>query len=316
MAPKRRARCRWALALADLARVLHLTPPNPRATVLPSFLHSTRCARVTTALLTFLALQHVANAAFVYDTFTGSNNTGLIGRLPAPDDTPGTAYAGNGNVSLVGGPTGGSPYEADIQSNAARVGSDAGIALNLGIATASNLDLSITFNISGSTVTQANDPRRGAGLGFFSSVALGSSGSSHGFNNFTGLAVDSAGNIRLIIAGANSGVATTVAGFDPNIFHTLSYSVDTAAGIGSISNIVLDGSAVSLTAPINTFTVARTALAGFYYSDLAIGVTASFDNFSVAVVPEPSAITGISVLMVLMAISKARRERRRRFFRP
>lgn len=254
-----------------------------------------------------LAPKQGAYGAFIYDTFTGPNNTALIGRMPSPDDTPGSAYAGNGNVSLTGGPTGGTPYEADIQGNVARVGSDAGLGLSLGVTTPVQFTLTISFNISASTVTQANDPRRGAGLGFFSSVALGSSGSSHGFNNFTGLTVDRAGTIRLIIGGANSGIATTVAGFDPAVFHTLSYSVDTTVGAGTIYNILLDGSAVSLTAPTNTFTTARTALGGFYYSDLNAGVVASFDNFSVAVVPEPCALIGIGILLLAVFISRTRR---------
>jgi hypothetical protein len=253
-----------------------------------------------------LALQQSASAAFIYDTFTAANNTALIGRTPSPDDAPGSAYAGNGNVSLAGGPTGGTPYEADIQTNFARVGSDAGLALNLGIGTSAHFDLSISFDISASTVTQANDPRRGAGLGFFSSVSLGTSGSSHCFNNFTGLTVDSAGTVRLVVGGANSGITATVAGFDPSMFHTLSYSVDTTAGIGSISNILLDGISVSLSAPANTFTVARTVDAGFYYSDLDPSVTANFDNFSVAVVPEPSTTAAVCAFLVILGISKLR----------
>jgi hypothetical protein len=273
-----------------------------------------RPGALTRALVFFaflFAIEHDVSAALVYDTFTASNNTALIGRLPAPDDAPGSAYAGNGNVSLVGGPTGGSPYEADIQSNVARVGSDAGLGLNLGIGTAAHFDLTISFNISASTVTQANDPRRGAALGFFSSVSIGSSGSSHGFNNFTGLVVDRAGSVRLIIGGANSGIATTVPGFDPAIFHTLSYSVDTAAGIGSISNILLDGASVSLSAPADTFTVARTALAGFYNSDLDATTVASFDNFSVALVPEPSTFLAVSSLLVIIGLGKLRPRIRR-----
>lgn len=262
--------------------------------------------RVFVFAVLMLALGHGARAAFIYDTFTAPNNTALIGRLPAPDNAPGSAYAGNGNVSLVGGPTGGTPYEADIQTNFARVGSDAGLALNLGISTPAHFDLTISFNISASTVTQANDPRRGAGLGFFSSVALGTGGSFHGFNNFTGLVVDRAGNIRLIIGGANSGIATSVAGFDPAVFHTLSYSVDTTAGVGSITNILLDGTSVSLSAAANTFTIARTAMAGFYYSDLDPSVVASFDNFSVALVPEPSTFAAVFVLLVLVSLGKVR----------
>src|SRR5207249_10338147 len=175
-------------------------------------------------------------ALIILDTFTGADNTALIGRLAAPTDSPGSAYAGNGNVSLSGGPTGGTPYEADIQSNAARIGGDAGVALNLNISTAQQFQLSITFDISGDSETQANNAHRGAGLGFFSSVTVASGGSSHGFNNFTGLAVDRAGSVRLIVAGADSGIATTVGGFDPALSHTLSFVVNTTSGVGSISS--------------------------------------------------------------------------------
>ena len=253
--------------------------------------------------LAAFALQHGARATMIIsDTFTGPNNTALIGRLPSPDDTPGASYEGNGNVSLAGGFTGGTPYEADLQLNQARVGGDAGLALNLGISTPVRLDLSISFNISGDTETQANNAHRGAGLGFFSSVALGSGGSFHGFNNFTGLVVDSTGSVRLIIGGANSGIATTVAGFDPSVSHTLSYSVDTNAGIGSISNIFLDSTAVTLVAPADTFTTARTTLAGFYNSSGSASDLANFDDFSVALVPEPSTFAAVLGLFLLAGI--------------
>jgi hypothetical protein len=279
------------------------------------FIHShftrvtARCAPLV--LVAGMAFAPALHAALVYDTFTGADNTALIGRMPSPTDVPGNAYAGNGNVSLTGGPTGGSPYEADIQLNGARLGSDAGLGVDLNIPSGAHFDLSITFGISSSTVTQSNDPRRGAALGFFSSVALGTSGSSHGFNNFTGLVVDRAGAVRLIVGGANSGVVATVAGFDPAVFHTLSYSVDTTAGAGTLSNILLDGTAVSLSAPVNTFTSARTVLAGFYYSDLAASAVATFDNFNVALVPEPSAMTSISIFFLLVAIARRRRGQRR-----
>jgi hypothetical protein len=260
-------------------------------------------ASVVVYVLAAFALEHDASASIIIDdTFTAPDNTALIGRMPAPIDTPGTAYAGNGNVSLVGGFTGGTPYEADVQTNAARVGADAGLALNLNINTPTQFQLSIAFNISGDTETQANNTHRGAGLGFFSSVALGSGGSAHCFNNFTGLAVDRAGSVRLIIAGANSGIATIVAGFDPAVTHTLSFSVDTTAGIGSISNILLDNTSVALSAPADTFTIARTALAGFYNSDGPVANLANFDNFSVAIVPEPPTfmvVLGVALMLCI-----------------
>ena len=255
------------------------------------------------AILALVAHTPRASATvIIFDTFTAANNTALIGRFPSPTDAPGNAYEGNGNVSLVGGPTGGTPYEADIQSNAARVGADAGLGLNLGISTAQQFQLSITFNISGDTQTQANNIHRGAGLGFFSSVSLGSSGTSHCFNNFTGLVVDRAGSVRLIVGGADSGLATIVGGFDPNITHTFSYMVDTTSGVGTMSNILLDGTTVSLAAPVDTFTIARTVYGGFYNSSGTNTDLADFPDFYIATIPEPATMPGLMGLSLLICL--------------
>lgn len=237
------------------------------------------------------------------DVFTAPDKTPLVGRMPAPTNSPGATYAGNGNVRLTGGFSGGTPYTADIVSNAARLGADAGLGLNLGISTPARFDLAITFNLGSGTETQTSDPRRGAALGFFSTVSTGTSGSSHGFNNFTGLAVDRAGSVRLIVGGLDSGVATSVSGFDATVNHTLSYVVDTASGNGLISSIVLDGVSVSISAPVNTFTVARTTYAGFYNSSGYPAGVATFDDFSVAMVPEPSTLLGVTCLIALIALS-------------
>ena len=259
-------------------------------------------AVASVAVLALVVTAHHASATvIIFDTFTGANNTALIGRLASPTDVPGNAYEGNGNVSLVGGPTGGTPYEADIQNNAARVGGDAGLGINLNIATAQQFQLSITFNISGDTETQATNIHRGAGLGFFSSVALGSSGSSHCFNNFTGLVVDIAGNVRLIVAGADSGLSTTVGGFNPAITHTFSYIVDTTAGVGTMSNILLDGTSVSLSAPVNTFTIARAKYGGFYNSAAATDL-ADFPDFYIATIPEPTTSLGLFSFLFLVCL--------------
>ncbi len=240
----------------------------------------------------------------VCDYFTGTNNTALIGRL-AMTDLPGSPYAGNGNVSLLGGPTGGTPYEADIQSNAARIGADAGLAIDLNNSAPLLMQLSITFNISGDTQTQVDNAHRGAALGFFSSVSITTGGSSHGFNNFTGLAVDRAGNIRLIIGGTDSGIFTSVSGFDPNATHTLAFNINITPGIGSISNILLDNMNVNLLAPTDTFTAARTSYAGFYNSSGSATDLATFDNFIVASVPEPAILTSFALgLLTLRAMRR------------
>src|SRR5258708_27542339 len=88
--------------------------------------------RVFVCAFAVIALKQGASASIIIDdTFTAADNTALIGRLPAPTDVPANAYAGNGNVSTIGGPTGGPPYEADIQSNIARIGGDVGVASGL-----------------------------------------------------------------------------------------------------------------------------------------------------------------------------------------
>lgn len=242
--------------------------------------------RLSIMVATMLSARLAPAALIFYDTFTVPNNSSLIGRLAAPNDLPATSYQGNGNVSTVGGPTGGSPYEADIQGNEARIGADAGVAMNLNISTPQQFQLSIDFNISTDTGTQANDPHRGAGLGFFSSVANAGGGSSHGFNNFTGLTVDNVGSVRLIVAGADSGIFTTIGGFNSALTHTLSFVVDTNNGLGTISSISLDGATLSLTAPVNTFTIGRATYAGFYNSSVNATDVANFDNFFVATIPE------------------------------
>ncbi len=275
-------------------------------------LQNSALCRIVIFAVAALALKATASGSIIIeDTFTAADDTALIGRLSAPTDLPANGYEGNGNVSTIGGFTGGTPYEADVQSNQARIGSDAGVAINLNINTAQQFQLSIDFNISGDTETQANNAHRGAGLGFFSSVALGSGGSSHCFNNFTGLTVDKTGSVRLIIGGVDSGIFTTVTGFDPAITHTLSFMVNTTAGVGSISNILLDSSSVSLTAPANTFTIARTVYAGFYNSSGADTDLGNFDNFFVATVPEPSSLAALIGIILLACIRDLGGRRRR-----
>ncbi|MEP7014644.1 MAG: hypothetical protein ABI925_04325 [Verrucomicrobiota bacterium] len=260
--------------------------------------------------MTMLAWDYTASATIIIDdTFTAPNDTALVGRMPAPTNVPAAIYAGNGNVSIVGGFTGGTPYEADVQNNAVRLGSDAGLGLNLGISTPQQFLLSIDFNISGSTQTQANNAHRGAALGFFSSMTIASGGSSHCFNNFTGLTVDRTGSVRLIIGGADSGIFTTLAGFDPATTHTFSFVVDTAGGVGSISNISLDGTSVSLTAPVNTFSLARTTYAGFYNSSGNIPDLATFDNFFVAIIPEPANLIGVIGIILVACLWEIRNRR-------
>lgn len=140
---------------------------------------------------------------------------------------------------------------------------------------------------------------RGIALGFYSQL-----NTSAGFSqsNFTGLVLDSAGNLNLVNdpnqsgffgAGSYLGSPIAFAGgtFDPQGFYTLSYDVNTATG--AISNIRLSGSTADYSSFYSTalFTDAATMFAGSYGSSEGGGL-AGLDNFLVytIAVPEPTSL--------------------------
>ncbi len=220
----------------------------------------------------------------VSDTFTAANNTALNGRTPSPVDLPRTTWT-EANAS----------WENDIQNNLATLGADEGDAVNISSVTAPTYNISDSFNLG--TDTMNTYPLRGTWLGFFSSGTDLEA-------TFTGLAVNPNGNMWLIGNNSNTiGSPVAITGFNAGITHTLSYSVDMATG--TISNILLDGSAVSLTAPNGTFTVADTAYAGFHNESNNGSSIGTVDNFvlSSPSVPEPAtmglfAIGGLGLLLL------------------
>jgi hypothetical protein len=236
--------------------------------------------RATVCLLTGLltALSALSQTVIVSDSYSAANGTALAGKAPDVVNLTFNYYGRNG---------GNTSYVTSIQNGLAVLGADIGIGIALNLTNSAQITLSYLFNVSVDTGNQTLNAQRGAGLGFFSSAGTNNA---HGYYNFTGLVVDTNGSVRLL-TGGNSTAATTVAGFNISINHTLSYTVNTTNGIGTMSNILLDGSTVSLTAPANTFTIASTAYAGFYNSSGAAGDTATFGNFNIrsTVVPgQPS----------------------------
>ena len=236
-----------------------------------------------------LGITRTAQAGIIVsDTFTAANGTAINGRAPSPVDLPGTTWMqANGS------------WENDIQNNLAKLGADEGDAISIGaVASAYNVTsytISDSFNLG--TDTMNTYYLRGTWLGFFSS-------GTNQENTFTGLAVNPNGNVRLIGNSSNTiGSPVAISGFDAAATHTLSYSVDLATG--TISNILLDGSAVSLTAPNGTFTLADTAYAGFHNMSNSGSSFGSVDNFVISSpsVPEPAplvllAVGGLGLLLI------------------
>jgi hypothetical protein len=155
--------------------------------------------------------------------------------------------------------------------------------------------LTISADLSPKDVVGPASDGRGLALGFYSAVGPGQQFSQ---NFFTGLVLDSAGNLTLVSdpnpsgffdVGATKLPPVAFGGtFDPNAFYRLSYDVNTVTG--AISNIRLGGSTANysgLSAPL--FTDVATAFAGMYESSAVASGLSALDNF--LVVPEPGTMT-------------------------
>ncbi len=226
----------------------------------------------------------------VSDAFSAANGTAINGRMPSPVNLPGAAWVqANGS------------WENQIQNNLATLGADEGDAISIGTV-ASNYSvtsytISDSFNLG--TDSMNTYPLRGTWLGFYSS-------GTNQDGTFTGLIVNPNGNMWVIGNNSNTiGSSVAISGFNAAATHTLSYSVDLATG--TISNILLDGNAVSLTAPSGTFTLTDTAYAGFHNmsnNGNSVGTVGNFVLSSPQVpVPEPAtlglmAVGGLGLLLL------------------
>ena len=231
--------------------------------------------------------QPMANAATLfYDTFTAANGTSLVGRYPSPTDVPGSAYqATNGS------------WESDIQNNQAVLGADIGVGVNLNNNSPTVYTISDVFNNSGDSGNHTGFALNGAALGFYNSFPAGGG---EGFNEFTGLVVDNTGYVSLDVNGTDNGPFVSATGFNATGSNSFSYTVDTSTG--TISNVLLNGNSVAITAPDGSFTPALTAYAGFFNHSTTGGNIATFDNFTVST-PEPAtlglfAVGGLGLLLL------------------
>ena len=158
----------------------------------------------------------------------------------------------------------------------------------------------ISADLSPKNTVGAASHGRGIALGFFSSSVDGTGDFSS--NQFIGLVLDAEGNLALVDDPSPTGYfgsTSTIDGpvafggtFDPNLFYTLSYTVNTVTG--KISNIRLSGSSADYSSLESTahFTDSATAYAGFYGSSEKDGNFAALDNITVVAVPEPSPKSG------------------------
>ncbi len=251
----------------------------------------------------------------ISDSFiTGTVGNDINGRTPNTTDVPGTTWVQNGYYNgTLGGATGGSVYQDQIVSSpsaALQLGAEAGDGIALTGVTAPALSLSYIFNIKSDTPNVGN-PANGSGLGFFRNANAGPSGPG-ALTGFSGVTVSMTGAVALFNNGVS--VATgTISGFNVNSTHSESYIVNTTTG--AISNLLVDGSSVTLTGT-TTGIFTGTNIKEFGITNNAGGYGSSFDyitdaTLSSPAVPEPASLgllgAGAAGLLILRrkAASKA-----------
>jgi hypothetical protein len=197
-------------------------------------------------------------------------------------------------------------WEADIQNNQAVLGADIGVGAPLnGSPSGEIYTLSVTFNISqdaaGNYADHTQFNLRGCGLGFFNSFPGG-----EGFAEFSGLVVDDNGYMSLDVNNSDTGPFVLATGFSATGANLLSYTVNTSTG--TISDVLLNGDSVAITAPAGSFTPALTTFAGFYHNSSTGGINATFGDFTVSTVPEPATLglLGAGTLGLLLIGRKRR----------
>lgn len=262
-----------------------------------------------------LALAHSQAAIVISDGFSGGDGASIIGRAPDGVNTAGNTYVKSGSGSGFHTTTT-AGYGNPLPGAFGEPQSAGAVELNTagggGYISPSNATITLTLDLRplgvgtvGITGAAANG--RGVALGFFAGVT----GNQFSQNQFTGFVFDTAGALNFVsdpnasgFFGAGSTVGTAVAygGFYNNTaFNTLSYTINRATG--AVTAISLSGSSADYSSFLGTtaFTEAATRYAGFYSSGETGGGLGAIDNFSVDVIPEPSAalLSGLGVLALL-----------------
>lgn len=217
-----------------------------------------------------------AQNTIISDTFTGPDGQSANGRLPSGTDLPGGTWSA------------GTYWGPGIQNNTLSVGADTGVSISLASSgpyvEPANITESVTF-------MESSDTALGVGTGF-SSASVSPSGAYSYRSIFTGLSVDSAGDVQLWEQGS---VLNTVAWsgvtFDPNASYTMSYTIDTTSG--AISGISLTGDNADFTSLQTTsvnndvFSPANTQNAEIWGNGGNGGDTAYFSDVQLTATPEP-----------------------------
>ncbi len=198
---------------------------------------------------------------YLYDSFTGADNTGMVGKPVSGVNTLGSTYIAQGNIM---------GYGEHIVSNTYTMGADGGVSADITRLSPATFTVSAKMSVGSITgADSATNPYRGVGLGFYPGDG--------GIDKFVGITVRTNGKLGLVESGTLKN-EQAIAGYAATNWYTLSYVVNT--GTGSISNVKLSG--IDYTFSTTAFTKAACARAGFLSSADAGGKFSFVDDFAVS----------------------------------
>ncbi len=249
----------------------------------------------------------------ILDTFTGTAGTTL------PNHTPDINLPGGTYQNIAGSDFGLQTItQGSNQVNVVKIGPNAGEAISIASAGSYTQpgQMTISAGLSVANTTADSQVWRGVGVGFYSATNGG-----NGDAFFTGVALNPNGTITLSDSPSSNqsqkanfasvawtgNIVTTLGAFSTTTLYTISYTIDTTAATGGISNVTVtntitgasdsvDFAAIDNYNGTNLFTPANTAYAGFVDTAALNGQFGYVSNFQLSAAgssaPPGSAWTG------------------------
>jgi hypothetical protein len=236
------------------------------------------------------------------ESFTAPDGTTLLGFVPSTNNgIPGATFHESDNFWTANSAVG-------IFGNRAQLGADNQASLPIdssgGFVQPEVIRVSALMNLgstAGPSTPNLSEVQRGVGLGFYAGTVATP-------DDFRGLIITTDGRLILGQHGLNgltrAGFIEEIAsGLDTSADHTLSFEIDTVTG--DMSNITLNG---TLQPDVTTTLFASNVNeVGFMVSSAAGGTLATYDDFEVSAIPEPSSLSLLGLGAMLVGLRRRKK---------